>query len=302
MSTVAVLGSFMADLVVRAPRRPEPGETLVGHSLDTYLGGKGFNQAVAAARAGASTSMLGRLGDDEHGAAFLATLGRDGIDATHVVVDPAVGTGIGLPLVEDSGENSIVIIPRANLRVTPTDVAAAAGAIAAADVLLLQLELPVDASLAAARIAREAGATVVLNPAPATTTIAAFAGLVDVLVPNRVEAAGLTGATGTDAAEALRRELGCEVVLTMGADGVVVLAGGGTEHLAAHRVDAVDTVGAGDAFCGVLGARLAAGDDLATAAVRANAAAALSVTRAGAEPSIPTAAAVDELLAASPTV
>jgi ribokinase len=298
---VAVLGSFMMDLVVRAPRRPAAGETLVGHGFDVYLGGKGCNQAIAAARAGAATSMIGRLGADDFGARFLEGLATDGIDATGVTVDAEEGTGVGAPLVEDSGENSIVIMPRANHRVTVADVAAAGALIDDAAVLLLQLELPIEAVVAAATRARAAGTIVVLNPAPAPAGgIGMFAGLVDVLVPNEVEAVALSGSAGDPlrAAAALREQLGSAVVVTVGDQGAWLLDGAEPEHLPAHAVDAIDTVGAGDAFCGALGARLADGASLREAALYANAAAALSVTRPGAEPSMPTAEEVERMLLA----
>lgn len=299
-SDVVVLGSFMMDLVIRAPRRPERGETLVGHGLDQFLGGKGCNQAFAAARAGAATAMVGRLGADDYGRQFLGALDRDRIDVSGVVVDTEQGTGIGAPLVEDSGENSIVIIPRANHAVTPDDVVAAASVITGAKVLLLQLELPVEASVAAARCAKDAGVTVVLNPAPAVADLSAFAGLVDLLVPNEGEAALLTGLDDPlAAAKELQAQFGCPVVVTLGEEGSLLLHADGTnERLAAHVVDAVDTVGAGDAYCGNLGARLAAGDTLTDAARFAGAAASLSVTRPGAEPAMPQAAEVEALLAA----
>jgi ribokinase len=298
---VVVVGSFMGDLVIRAPRRPRPGETLVGHSLEQFFGGKGCNQAVAAARTGAGVAMVGRVGDDDHGRQFLALLAREGIDAAHVVVDPDEGTGIGAPVVEDSGDNSIVIVPRANRRLTEADVLAAASSIAAARVLLVQLEVPADASATAARIAREAGTVVVLNPAPAASLdeLAPFEGLVDVLVPNEGEAALLTGIDGDPlaAAKALQGRFGTEVAVTLGERGSLVLyANGDHEELPAHVVDAVDTVGAGDAYCGSLGARLASGAEMRAAARYAGAAGALAVTRRGAEPSLPTAAEVAALL------
>ena len=297
-ATVVVLGSFMMDLVIRAPRRPRAGETLVGTSLEQYFGGKGCNQAVAATRAGAPTAMIGRLGADDYGRQFLDLLAHEGIDTGCVVTDPADGTGIGVPLVEDSGDNSIVIIPRANSRVGLDDVQAAAGAIAGAKVLLLQLELPVETVVAAAAIARGAGVTVVLNPAPAVADLRAFEGLVDLLVPNEGEAAMLTGLDDPlAAARELQRRFSCPVVVTLGEQGSLVLqADGSHELLPARAVDAVDTVGAGDAYCGSLGARLAAGDGLLAAARYAGAAASLSVTRPGAEPSLPTAAEVDAAL------
>jgi ribokinase len=303
MADIVVLGSFMMDLVVRAPRRPVPGETVVGTDFGEYLGGKGCNQAVAAARAGARTAMVGRVGDDDYGRRFLDLLGREGIDAGCVAIDAAAGTGVATPLVEPTGENSIVIVPRANHAVLPTDVDAAAALIAGARVLLLQLELPLPTVVHAARCAREAGVTVVLNPAPAVGDLGALEGLVDVLVPNEGEAGQLTGIEGDPlaAAKALRERFGGAVLVTLGAQGSLVLpADGAHEQVPAHAVDVVDTVGAGDAYCGTLGARLAAGDDLLTAARHAGAAGSLAVTVAGAEPSLPTAAAVAALLVADP--
>jgi ribokinase len=312
---VCVVGSFMMDLAACAPRRPAAGETVLGTRFDMFLGGKGFNQAVAAARRGAPTSMVGRLGDDDFGARFQAALEREGIDRTFVGLDAVAGTGVGLPLVEPSGENSIVIVPQANHAIDEAAIEAARSVIEQASVVLLQLELPLPATLAAARIADRSGATVILNPAPAPSSgadLAPFAGLVDVLVPNEVEAAQLLGieadhahhaehadGDGAGTIEALARRYACDVVLTLGDQGALVLdRRGRTEHLPAHAVDVVDSVGAGDAFCGVLGAALARGIPLAEAAVEANAAAALAVTALGAEPSLPTAVALDAFLAA----
>ena len=301
MTDVAVLGSCMLDLVIRAPRRPAAGETLVGSSLDEFLGGKGCNQAFAAARAGARTAMVGRVGDDDYGRRFLSALQRDRIDTGCIVIDPTDGTGIGAPLVEDSGENSIVIIPRANRNVGEADVEAATSTIAGAKVLLLQLELPQAASRAAAALAKDAGVTVVLNPAPAVADLSAFEGLVDLLVPNEGEAAMLTGIEDDPlaAAKELQSRFDCAVIVTLGEKGSLVLQADGVhETIPAHVVEAVDTVGAGDAYCGSLGARLAAGATLLEAARYAGAAASISVTRPGAEPSLPTAAEVDALLSA----
>jgi ribokinase len=299
---VAVVGSFMFDIAVRAPRRPEPGETVVGTELLTSCGGKGFNQAVAAARAGSEVIMVGRLGTDEYGRRFRAALADDGIDDRYVIADEESGTGVGLPVVEPSGENSIVIVPRANHAVTVADIEAAGDLLATSDVVLLQLELPVAAVLAAATAAHRAGATVVLNPAPAAVDVAAFAGLVDVLVPNRHEAAQLAGTTGEPDAlgRRLRERTGATVVVTLGGAGVVVVDDDGALEIGPHAVPVLDTVGAGDAFCGTLGARLAAGDELRPAATLANAAGAIAVTRPGAAPSMPTAAEVTALLAGAP--
>ena len=288
---VCVVGSFMMDLVIRGPRRPDRGETVIGSSFETYLGGKGFNQAVAAARAGASTAMVGRLGDDDFGRQFLALLEGEGIDATSVGADSEIGTGVGAPFVEDSGENSIVVVPRANHALNPDHVRAAAGVIESAKVLLLQLELPVAATLEAATIGRAAGVTVVLNPAPAVGALDVFKGLVDYVVPNESEAAQLGGPD-----ELLDVTGARGIALTLGERGATVLADGLSTSVGAHIVDCVDTVGAGDAFCGALAAQLAAGASLIDAVTFANAAGALAVSIPGAEPSMPRRAAIEALL------
>jgi ribokinase len=302
---VVVLGSFMMDLVVRAPRRPGPGETVIGTAFDMFLGGKGFNQAIAAARAGAATAMLGHLGSDDFADRFGAQLDADGIDTTHVHRHPDVGTGIGLPLVEDSGENSIVVIPRANHCLRPEHVEAAAETISAASVLLVQFEMPFDTVCAAAQLAHDAGLTVICNPAPARDDISDLDGLIDVIVPNENEAALLTGdpvggRPPEELALQLRDRTGAVSLLTLGSAGALLVDGRGPLLLPAHAVPVVDTVGAGDAFCGALAAHLAAGMTLVDAARRANAAGALAVTRPGAEPSMPTRQEVDELLADAP--
>lgn len=301
---VCVLGSFMTDLIVNAPRRPLPGETLVGTDFGIYLGGKGFNQAVAAARSGARTAMIGRLGDDDFGDDFREALDEEGIDRVQVALDVNHGTGVGVPVVEPDGQNSIIIVPRANAAVASVDVALAAETIRSADVLLLQLELPVETALAAARIAAAAGTTVVLNPAPWTPVPDELLELTDVLVPNEPEAAQLLGleVTQLDADDAVRRiveryDIG-GVIVTLGERGAVVAADDLTTHLAPHDLDAVDTVGAGDAYCGALAARLAEGASLLEAARYANAAAAIAVTRVGGARSAPRRAEVEALLTA----
>jgi ribokinase len=276
MGRVVVVGSFMMDLVARTPRLPAPGETVIGESFAQFLGGKGFNQAIAAARSGGDVSMIGRVGEDAFGRSFLDALDAAGIDRRGVSTDSAVGTGVGLPVVESSGQNAIVVIPRANheLRTIPVEV------IEGASVVLLQWELPVGVTVEAARVARDAGATVVLNPAPAVGRVADYAGLIDVLVPNETEAAAIGPVEGV------------EMVLTLGARGAQV----GDVVLPPHHVECVDTVGAGDAFCGALCAALAAGASLVEAARIGNAAGALAVTRHGAEPSMPFKADIDRLL------
>jgi len=274
---VVVVGSFMMDLVARTARLPKPGETVIGESFAQFLGGKGFNQAIAAARSGGQVAMVGRVGDDAFGRQFLDALDAAGIDRRGVSVDPEVGTGVGLPVVETSGQNAIIVIPRANheLRSLPSEV------FDGASVVLLQWELPREVTVEAARLGRAAGATVVLNPAPAVGDIRDYAGLIDVLVPNETEAAAIGPIEGV------------QTVLTLGADGARV----GDEHLAPHDVECVDTVGAGDAFCGAMCAALAGGASLLEAARVGNAAGALAVTTHGAEPSMPFKAEIERLLA-----
>lgn len=290
-ATVCVVGSFMIDLVSRTHRRPGAGETVVGTSFATFLGGKGYNQAVAARRAGADVSFVGRVGADAYGDAFREGLRAEGIDATHVVSDPDVGTGVGLPVIDDEGQNAIVIVPRANWSVTVEDVEAAHRAIAQADVLLLQLELPMAVVVAAAQLAHDAGTTVVLNPAPYDPVPAELLKLVDVLVPNETEAQALAGLPGTtgDVVRRLADQRRGRLVVTLGDAGVVVCDDDGQLYAvdACPVAETVDTVGAGDVFCGVLGTCLANGDTLITAAETANAAAAIAVTRTGSADAAP---------------
>lgn len=300
MGRVCVVGSCMMDLITNSERLPAPGETVLGTSFETVVGGKGFNQAVAAARTGAQTLFVGRIGADPFGEAFTEAFAAEGIDAAFVDVDAAAGTGVGLPRVDSRGENSIVVVPRANWAVTPADVERAADAIASADVVLLQLELPLDAVAAAARIARRAGSLVILNPAPASVGAAEVAGLADIIVPNEAEARLLAGSTSLAPAD-----LAAAVESTSNSKCIVTLAGAGVfvdgAVVPAHPVECVDTVGAGDAFCGALAGKLAAGDSLADAVRFANAAGALAVTRPGGAPAMPTREEVDYLLGASGT-
>jgi ribokinase len=278
---VVVVGSFMMDLVATTPRLPRPGETVIGDGFERYMGGKGFNQAVAAARSGAEVAMVGCVGDDDFGRSFLDALDAEGIDRTGVVVHPNEGTGVGLPVVERSGQNAIVVVPRANHALAEIPAAVIDGAA----VVLLQWELQPAATIAAARLAHDTGATVVLNPAPAVGALRDYDGLVDVIVPNEGEAATLVDLGGLD------------VVLTLGEKGAVVRTGGTEERLDPHEVECVDTVGAGDAFCGALCAAVAEGMHLVEAARYGNAAGALAVTRHGAEPSMPRRDEIEALLA-----
>lgn len=293
---VCVLGSFMKDLVASAERRPLPGETLHGTGFAEFLGGKGVNQAIAAARMGARTAIVGTIGDDRYGDEFLELLKGDGVDTAWVMRHPELGTGVGLPLVLPDGGNSIIIVSRANAAITPADVEAAGEVLTASAVLSVQLELPVEASRAALRLASAAGVTTILTPAPVGTVDSALGEFVDILVPNEVEAAALTGLDCDESqVPAIARRLTSEwdlhgCVITLGARGAFVRdeLTGEEIRVPAHRVATVDTVGAGDAFCGSLAASLAAGARLTDAVRLANAAGALSTTRHGAATSAPT--------------
>lgn len=296
---VVVVGAFNLDLVFWAKRRPERGETLMGERFGMFPGGKGFNQAVAAARMGAQVIMIGRLGTDRFAEPFLETLASEGIESRYVCRDPQSGTGVSSPLVAPDGSNSIVFVPRANAQLEPADIEAAAPALEAADALLLQLETPTGASVRAAQIAREAGALIVLNPAPVRRIPDPLWAFCDVLVPNEIEAAMLSGCPAEDplgGARALLARGPRAVVVTLGAQGALLVTSRIEDRFAAHKVEVIDSVAAGDAFCGALAVCLAEGVPLPEAIRFANAAGALAVTVAGASRSMPKRSAIDALL------
>ncbi len=303
---LTVVGSLNMDLVVRAPRIPHPGETIIGTDFHTVPGGKGANQALAAARLGAQVSMVGRVGQDEYGAALLRNLRDAEVDHTHVTQDPEAPTGVALIVVDDAGENSIVVASGANGQLMCADVDAAASAIAGADALILQLESPIDTVTHAAQVAREHGVKVVLNPAPARENLHDLLPLVDVLIPNEHEAMLLTGtppgnASGMKVAAARLIDQGVEiVVVTLGQRGAFLARADETQLVPAFAVKTVDTTAAGDAFVAGFSVALAAGRPLTEAVLWGNAAGALAATRLGAQSSLPTKREVVELLDAAP--
>jgi ribokinase len=296
---VVVVGSLNMDLVARAPRIPVPGETLMGASFATIPGGKGANQAVAAARLGARTAMLGCTGDDAFGAELRAVLERDGIDIAAVRTVKGASSGVALIVVDEAGRNGIVVVPGANARLAPEDVDGHEALLAGARIVALQLETPLATVEHAAARARALGKVVVLNPAPAQPLSDGLLASADYLVPNEVEAGMLAGlavdspARAAEAGRRLRARGARCVLVTLGARGVVVVSSEGAEHFPAPRVEAVDSTAAGDTFIGGLCAALVAGRPLRDAVGFAQAAAALSVTRRGAQPSIPRANEVD---------
>jgi len=286
-----VVGSANADLVTVVDRHPSPGETVLGSDLAVHPGGKGANQAVAAARLGARTALLARVGDDAYGRMLLDSLRSAGVDTSPVLTDDAP-TGVALITVGPSGDNTIVVSPGANARLAPGDVAAAREVLAGATVVSLQLEVPAETVAAVVRAAAGAGTRVVLNASPPAALPDDVLAACDPLVVNEHEARRLLGGEplrgGPEAWAAALRERGPRgVVVTLGASGALLSASGGTVRVPSPAVDAVDTTGAGDAFTGALAWRLGRGDGLEAAvrfAVRVGAAA---VTRPGAQDSFP---------------
>ncbi|MFI5761872.1 ribokinase [Streptomyces sp. NPDC051563] len=304
---LVVIGSLNMDLSVTVPRLPSPGETVSGADVVRGAGGKGANQAVAAARLGGEVRMTGLLGEDTLGGELRVRLAEEGVDVRGVALLPGASTGLALIVVQRDGENTITLSPGANRRLDPAALELLYGATAPAgpgETLLLQLEVPVETVLAAARAARATGALTVLNaaPLPPVPLPEALLGAVDVLVVNETEAAGLLSCDpGPDwAAHARRlRELGPGVVvITLGAAGAVAAGPLGTVSEPGFPADAVDTVGAGDAFCAQLALALGAGIPLPQALRRSCAAGSLATTRPGAQAGLPTRAEVEELLEA----
>ena len=302
---VTVVGSLNVDLVCHAGRRPDKGETLIGDAFDIFTGGKGFNQATAAARLGAEVTLIGSVGADLFGDMLLAATENERIDSRFVTKHTDVGTGVATIVIEPDGDNSIIVVPRANMALTTADIDTAADAIADADVLLLQLETPVATSEHAAAIAKAHGTTVILNPAPAQPLPDSLLASVDILTPNQSETELLSAVKVNNhgdarrAAEVLRARMAdapsTAVVLTLGEQGALTLTATTSEHISALAVEAVDTTGAGDAFCGALATELASGETLRAAVEFANAAGAAAVTVVGATPSMPTRAKINRL-------
>lgn len=308
---VCVVGSCVIDLGVRVPRLPTTGETLIGTTLETHVGGKGLNQAVAAALAGASTSMVATIGADDHGALVLATLDECGIDRREVSSTAAVHTGVGIPIVDSAGDNTIILLPGANGALSLDDVERAAPTLAGTSVVVIQLEVPFEVSRRAAQIARAAGATVVLNAAPMADAADELRGLVDILVVNEIEARQLLdpgrGAEDSDRKRHRRRPLAghalaralterwapATVVVTLGSRGIVAASPDEDWQIDVEPVEAFDTVGAGDAVVGSLAALLTQACPVDEALHYGAAAAAIAVTRAGSASSLPARAEVE---------
>lgn len=302
---IVVVGSLNADFVVRVPRCPAAGETLTAERFSMFPGGKGANQAYAAARLGGRVSMVGQVGNDPWGAVLRENLVSVGADVSGVFRDERVSSGIAVIVVEPAGQNRIVLVPGSNGTFTPDRLAGARDRLASAAVMLLQLEIPLETVREAARLGRRAGARVILDPAPAVPLPDELLEEVDYLTPNETELAVLTGnppegILDQGRAASLARELlrrgPRKVIVKMGAAGALLVEPSGEHFWPARRVRAVDTTAAGDAFNGAFAVALAEGQGEKEAGAFAGAAAAVSVTREGAQPSMPTREEVERLL------
>lgn len=292
---IVVVGSLNMDLVVRIPKIPRPGETLLGGVFKTFPGGKGANQAVAAARMGAHVIMIGCVGNDAFGQEMCTTLAREGIVTTHILVHPDEATGVALIQVDAQGQNSIAVASGANFRLTSADVEKAMQTIGEFDALLMPLETPLATIYTAARIASLKGAKVLLNPAPAQVLKKDLLELVDVLLPNEYEVgllADMQIQSSSDTYSAANKLLSMgskNLIVTMGSQGALLFNKKMNQGMTipAFQVQTIDTTAAGDCFVGALAVGICEGKSLPVAAEFASAAAAISVTRVGAQPSLP---------------
>jgi ribokinase len=301
---ILVLGSFMMDLVVRTERAPEAGETIIGQSFGRFPGGKGANQAVAAARLGGKVRMAGKLGRDQFGDEFLSVLAAEGVDTDLILRDETAPTGVGSIVVEQSGQNRIIVVPGANMQYTAEETDRLEPVIRESKLLIMQLEMRMEVVQRAAELAARHGVPVILNPAPARSLDDALLANVSYLTPNETELEILSGLPVRDVGEAERAakrllDKGVRhIIVTLADKGALICTESGTEHVPGFPVQAVDTVAAGDSFNGALAVQLIGGKPLAEAVRYANAVGALTVTKQGAIPSLPTADEVQAFLAA----
>jgi ribokinase len=303
---IVVVGSANTDFVLTLPELPSHGETILGDSFRVVRGGKGANQAVAAARLGASVTFVARLGADSFGNEALAAYREEGIATDYIVQDSEIHSGVALILVDQNGENMIAVGPGANGRLTADDVRAASAAIREADCLLLQLEIPLNAVQAAVEIARAHNVRVILNPAPAQKLSFELLKSIDILTPNETEAAILAGQDPSTAGQKSLVDLASilgvpQLVVTLGSKGACIVQAGQTTNVPTFPIKPVDTTASGDAFNGALAVSLARGEPLPVAVRYANAAGAITATRPGAQPSLPTAQELDHFMVSSAT-
>jgi len=299
---IVVAGSSNTDMIIKVPRIPKPGETILGGTFFSAAGGKGANQAVAAARAGGSVSFIARVGDDMFGDKAIEGFIADDINVDHVIKDKNAPSGVAEIFVDDKGENSIAVASGANLNLSPQDIMEATSVISSSDILVMQLEIPLETVNVAAKIANETDVKVILNPAPAQPLDDSLFQNLTILTPNESEAELLTGISVTDekSAEQAARVLIAKgvdtVIVTLGSKGALLVTDDVSEMVPGYKVEAVDATAAGDVFNGALAVALAEKKSLNDALRFANAAAAISVTKLGAQPSAPQRGEVELLL------
>jgi len=293
MAEILVIGSSNTDMVIQAPYLPTAGETVLGKKFVMNPGGKGANQAVAAARLGGNVSFLGKLGEDLFGQQAIANLQREGISTDYLLVDPKYSSGVALITVDKQGENMIVVASGANMALTEAEIVQSQEAIAQAKLILLQLEIPLDTVELAVKIDSELGKTIILNPAPAFPLTDSLLSRVTILTPNQTEAKILTGievdspSTARLAAQQLYKRGVANVIITLGKEGAYLFNEQVAQLIPSYTVEAVDTTAAGDTFNGALAVALSEGQEMVEAVKFANLAAAVSVTRLGAQSSLP---------------
>jgi len=291
--SIVVIGSSNTDMIIKMPRIPKPGETILGGKFNTAAGGKGANQAVAAARAGGDVTFVARVGNDMFGQQAINGFKKDGINVKNVVTDTNEPSGVALIFVDEKGENSIAVASGANAELSVEDVNNAMKEIQSAKVVLMQLETPIETIRAGAKIAKNKGVKVILNPAPAQKLDDELLSLLDILTPNESEAELLTGIEVFDIQSAKKAglallEKGLEtVIITLGSQGALLVTKSDSDLIKGYEVEAIDTTAAGDTFNGTLAVGLADNKNLKEAIKFANAAGALSVTKLGAQPSAP---------------
>lgn len=304
--SVLVVGSANMDMVVSTPRFPKPGETVLAGEFGMYPGGKGANQAVACAKLGGEVTILAKMGKDMFSEQLTESLERDGVDVGHVFTDEDTPTGIALITVDQTGQNEILVVSGSNMNLTPAEIESEADLFDRAGIVMLQLEIPLDVVVRSVQLAKESGAAVILNPAPAAELPDSLLRSVDFITPNESETELLTGRTVDDhtsavaAARTLIEKGVRHVILTLGERGVIHVSAEGANAFPAYSVDVVDTTAAGDAFNGALAFALSQGRTVEEAVPFANAVAGYCVTRMGAQTSMPTYGEVEDFIRDQP--